>query len=142
MTGLYFILDENVIRAALSCTQMANNLIFNISKSEHSLALNHELYNAYWRNLKRYNDSIHHPFLQPVIGQILRDHQKCKYLPGPFVDPSSIAVHHRKDVFLAQIAFSLSSTCFIVTMDNKTRSDLNKLALNAISLSEAMKLFS
>ncbi len=136
--GKHFILDENIIRAALSCSQMANTLFEKILINNHALAVNIDLYNVYWKNLKRFYNSIHHPYLQPLIGQILRDSQKCLLLPGPFRNPSSIALRHRKDVFLAQIAMDIPFTAYIVTMDNKTRTGLNGLGLTAITLYNAL----
>jgi hypothetical protein len=137
-----FILDENIIIASLKCSPMANQLLINISTNFHQLALHTDLSRKYWSILKKYKNSVHHTVVQRYIGDILHDSSRCNYLVGPFRDQNQIPLHHRNDLFLAQIAFSIEGTCIIVSSDKKTLQDLNRLGLKAIPLHEAIKLSS
>jgi hypothetical protein len=135
--GNIFILDENIIIAALKCSPVANRLLIEINSNGHSIALHGDLSGKYWSILKKNKNSVHHLQVQRYIGDILHDSTKCMYLTGPFKDQNLIPLHHRNDIFLAQIADAIGDACIIVSSDGKTRQDLIRIGFQAIPLHEA-----
>jgi hypothetical protein len=135
---LDFILNENVIRSALNCSNPANKLLLEIFKNHHSIVVEASLCASYWQSLRNKKSSLHHPFIQPLIGAILYDSSRCKYLAGPFEDPLKIYIPHRNDVFLVQLGIAMNKEAFIVTSDRKTREYLAGKGYKAITLKEAL----
>ena len=85
-----------------------------------------------------HKSSPHYPYVQPVLSGILHNSSKCKFLAGPFQDERQMGVRHRKDVFLAQIALATNGAALVVSTDTRTRADLTRMGLKALSLKDAL----
>lgn len=136
-----FILDENVLKAALRCSQMANTLFNLIFKNKHRIAADQKLLGSYWDALHLSKGSRHHPFLLKIISSITRNSSTFDYIHGYSVDDNKILIRHRKDTFLAQIALQIKNRLIcVVCKDKKTREDLNnKMKIMAVSLRDSIQ---
>ncbi len=133
-----FILDENVIYAALSCNTTANQLLLQIARNLHKIAIDTNLEQSYWAILRRKRKSPHHPFVQHSLGDLIYG-GKVDFVAQPPEPAPPAQLRHQKDIFLVRLYQAVNCKAFIVSSDKDTVADLKKNGFQVLKLQEALR---